>query len=77
LSPDEARPGVILANGATFVDNSFEAPGASGCQLNLRLLHVRIHGLFNSQSGLPSPAGTNEMMQNVDTALARTEFVYP
>lgn len=78
FSFDETRPGVILANGATFVDNSFAAPGANGCVLTLfGFLPISINGLVNTQSGLPSPAGTNETVQNIDTALVESSFVYP
>lgn len=75
---DESRPGVILASNGTFVDNSFSAPGASGCVLTLfGFIPVSINGLVNSQSGLPAPAGTNETVQNIDTALVEDTRVYP
>lgn len=78
LSEDPTRPGVILAKNATLVDNSFSAPGASGCVLTLfGFIPISINGLVNSQSGLPAPAGTNETVQNVDTALVETHWVYP
>jgi hypothetical protein len=78
LSEDPTRPGVVLAKNATLVDNSFSAPGASGCVLTLfGFIPISINGLVNSQSGLPAPAGTNETVQNVDTALVETQWVYP
>jgi len=78
FSFDESRPGVILASNATFVDNSFSAPGASGCVLTLfGFIPISINGLVNSQSGLPAPAGTNETVQNADTALVERINVYP
>jgi len=78
FSFDESRPNVILANNGTFVDNSFSAPGASGCVLTLfGFIPVSINGLVNSQSGLPAPAGTNETVQNIDTALVESQYVYP
>ncbi len=62
----------------TFVDNSFAAPGANGCVLTLfGFIPVGLNGLVNSQSGLPSPAGTNETVQNVDLELATQALVYP
>jgi hypothetical protein len=74
---DEALEILHLEN-ATFVDNSFAAPGASGCTLTLLgFIPVSINGLVNTQSGLPSPAGTNETVQNVDTDLVGSFNVYP
>jgi hypothetical protein len=68
---------IVLANGK-YVDNSFAAPGASGCVLTLLgILPISINGLVNTQSGLPSPAGTNETIQILDTELASSELVYP
>ncbi len=66
-----------LDNGQ-FVDNSFAAPGASGCVLTLfGFIPISINGLVNSQSGLPSPAGTNETRQDFDIELTLEELVYP
>jgi hypothetical protein len=65
-----------LKNG-TFVDNSFSAPGASGCVLTLfGFIPISINGLVNAQSGLPAPAGTNETKQNVDIEIVDKFFVY-
>jgi hypothetical protein len=75
---DESRPGVILAENGTFVDNSFSAPGASGCVLTLfGFIPISINGLVNSQSGLPAAAGTNETVQTIDTALVPSFLPYP
>jgi hypothetical protein len=61
-----------------FVDNSFAAPGATGCTLTLfGFIPISINGLVNAQSGLPSPAGTNETRQDFDTQLAPVSRVYP
>jgi hypothetical protein len=77
VSFDEALQILHLNNGQ-FVDNSFAAPGASGCTLTLfGFIPVSINGLVNSQSGLPSPAGTNETRQNFNTEITGREFVYP
>jgi hypothetical protein len=66
-----------LKNG-TLVDNSFAAPGASGCVLTLfGFIPISINGLVNSQSGLPAAAGTNETVQNTNTEIAEASFVYP
>lgn len=65
-------------NNGEFVDNSFAAPGATGCTLTLfGFIPVSINGLVNSQSGLPSPAGTNETRQKQNTELAPRSLVYP
>ncbi len=54
-----------------YVDNSFAAPGANGCVLTLfGFIPISINGLVNSQSGLPSAAGKNETIQNVDLEAA-------
>jgi hypothetical protein len=77
FSLDPGLPGVVRFLGATYVDNSFAAPGASGCQLNLGLIHLGIDGLINVQSGLPAAAGTNETVQNGNAATVEPKFVYP
>lgn len=61
----------------TFVDNSFAAPAAKGCTLGLPLLNVNIDALVNFQASLPSPAGTNETVQEFDAELVESEVVYP
>jgi hypothetical protein len=61
----------------TYVDNSFAAPGANGCQLKIGFIPIGIDGLVNSQSGLPSPAGTNETIQNFNAEAALKSVVYP
>lgn len=68
---------ISFLNDGIFVDNSFAAPAASGCALNLfGLIPVNIDALVNSQSGLPSPAGTNETKQNFDAEFVESELVY-
>lgn len=75
LSIDEKN--IIHANNGTFVDNSFSAPGASGCVLTLfGFIPISINGLVNSQSGLPSPAGTNETVQTFDGEVTVRALVY-
>jgi len=60
------------------VDNSFSAPGASGCVLTLfGFIPISINGLVNSQSGLPAAAGTNETKQEFDAELVSKKLVYP
>ncbi len=70
--------GIITQNNGIFVDNSFAAPGASGCVLTLfGFIPISINGLVNSQSGLPSAAGKNETQQNFDQEIVVVERVYP
>jgi hypothetical protein len=74
---DEATEILHLNNGA-FVDNSFAAPGASGCVLTLLgFIPVSINGLVNTASALPSPAGTNTTVQSIDSELVGSFNVYP
>jgi len=68
----------ISATGGQFVDNSFAAPGASGCVLTLfGFIPISINGLVNTQSGLPAAAGNNETRQNINLQLAPEERVFP
>lgn len=60
-----------------FVDNSFAAPGANGCKLVLfGFIPISINGLVNEFSELPSPAGTNETVQNFEAETVSVKFVY-
>ena len=69
---------VVIGKNGELVDNSFAAPGATGCQLTLfGFIPISINGLVNSQSGLPSPAGNNETRQLADQELAPLHKVYP
>lgn len=74
---DPEREGVILAKDGRFVDNAFAAPAASGCRLELGLINISIDTLVNVQSGLPSPAGTNETIQDFDGEAVESRLVYP
>lgn len=70
--------GITTFEDGIFVDNSFAAPGASGCVLTLfGFIPISINGLVNSQSGLPAPAGTNTTVQNTEMEIAPEELVYP
>lgn len=65
-------------NNGKYVDNSFAAPGASGCVLTLfGFIPISINGLVNEQSGLPAAAGRNETIQVIDTELTNSHLVYP
>jgi hypothetical protein len=69
---------IIITKNGEFVDNSFSAPGASGCTLTLfGFIPISINGLVNAQSGLPAPAGTNETRQIIDTEFVESAVVYP
>jgi hypothetical protein len=69
---------VITGSNGTLVDNSFAAPGASGCVLTLfGFIPISINGLVNTQSGLPSPAGKNETKQNYNVEIVEAALVYP
>jgi hypothetical protein len=72
--PHPVLPGVIQVTNETRVDNAFAAPAASGCGfLGLGL----IDALVNSVAGLPSPAGTNETIQNGEGEISPVFVVYP
>lgn len=74
----DPETGILTFSNGLFVDNSFSAPGASGCVLNLLgLLGVDANALVNLQSGLPAAAGKNETQQQIDIELAGIESVYP
>ena len=69
---------INTAAGGNFVDNSFAAPGASGCVLTLfGFIPISINGLVNSASGLPAAAGTNETQQEIDQETVNPKWVYP
>lgn len=70
--------GIIHADNGVLVDNSFSAPGASGCVLTLfGFIPISLNGIVNSQSGLPAAAGTNATAQNNDQEIVAVEKVYP
>lgn len=76
FSEDERN--VLVFDDATYVDNSFAAPGANGCTLTLLgFIPVSLDGVVNSASSLPSPAGTNETVQTIDIELVESSLVYP
>ncbi len=68
---------VVSETGGEYVDNSFSAPGASGCVLTLfGFIPISINGVVNSASGLPSAAGKNETRQNYNIELAEPSAVF-
>jgi hypothetical protein len=75
---ETTSPQVLHVNNSELVDNSFAAPGASGCVLTLfGFIPISINGLVNSQSGLPAAAGTNETKQVQDLEFSFPSVVYP
>ncbi|MBA3866419.1 MAG: hypothetical protein H0X42_08770 [Solirubrobacterales bacterium] len=69
---------ILFSKGGKYVDNTWAAPGASGCVLTLfGFIPISINGLVNLASGLPAPAGVNEVVQFIDTEVAASEVVYP
>jgi hypothetical protein len=72
-TPDPVLPGVIRSTGIIFVDNEFAAPAASGCDL---LFFGLINALVNTQAGLPSPAGTNETVQETEATIGFIRAIY-
>ena len=70
---------ILFLNNGTYVDNSFAAPGATGCVLKLGGggFSLNVNSLVNSKVGLPAPAGINEAVMNLNAEVASSEFVYP
>jgi hypothetical protein len=69
---------IIHVNNGKYADNTFSAPGASGCVLTLfGFIPISINGLVNLQSGLPSESGKNSTEQTIDTEIVSAERVYP
>ena len=69
---------IVHLDDGIYVDNSFSAPGASGCVLKLfGFIPISLNGFVNSQSGLPAAAGTNETVQEFDIEFTARENVYP
>ena len=70
--------GIIHLDEGIYVDNSFAAPGVNGCQLVLfGFIPISINGLIDETSELPSPAGTNEAVQEFSLEFVAREKVYP
>lgn len=68
---------ILKAVGAVYVDNSFAAPGASGCKLTLfGFIPISLDPVVNLASGLPAKAGTNETTQNTEAELTSRKNVY-
>jgi hypothetical protein len=68
---------ITSQTGGEFVDNSFSAPGASGCTLSVFGIPISINGLVDSESGLPAAAGTNTTRQTYEQEAVGVKVVYP
>jgi hypothetical protein len=70
---------VVDFTDGTYVDNAFAAPGVNGCTLVIPPFPpIGINGVINSQSELPSPAGSNQAILTFDSEFASSEeTVYP
>jgi hypothetical protein len=65
---------LLTAKNGIYVDNSFSAPGVTGCSL---FGLIPINGLVDETSGLPAAAGTNEAVQDFNLELTQQALVYP
>jgi hypothetical protein len=63
---------LVTVSGGSLVNNSFAAPGASGCG---GIFSFLIDPFVNSIVGLPSPAGTNSAVLEGKLQLAVAEAV--
>jgi len=74
------HPSTVILTGlnGTFVDNTFSAPGATGCKLTLfGFIPISLNSVVNSSSGLPAGPGVNEAVQNYDLEVVEAALVYP
>lgn len=65
---------IFHLNNGIYVDNSFAAPGVSGCKL---FGLIPIDGLVDETSGLPAAAGTNEAVNNFSIEFVERGLVFP
>ncbi|MGN6225226.1 hypothetical protein [Pseudoxanthomonas sp.] len=82
ITDEENFIGYLQVTDATFVDNAFAVPAATGCgniALGLPvltpLLQSLVSGAVNLKVGLPSAAGKNTAVLNSDAAIAASAFV--
>jgi hypothetical protein len=68
---------ILMLKNGTYVDNAFAAPGAHGCKLWFGFFPINIDLAVDLQSGLPSPAGTNETVQDFEGEIVEEALVYP
>lgn len=74
--------GYLQTSGATFVDNSFSVPAASGCgnialglPIVTQVLDALVSGAVNLKVGLPSAGGKNTAIMNSEAAIAAAQYV--
>jgi hypothetical protein len=65
------KPGFFYFKGVSVVDNTWAAPGATGCGL-----FGTLNALVNFKSGLPSAAGNNIAILNSDSYLVDSRLVF-
>lgn len=63
---------VVVAEGDSLVDNTFAAPGASGCG---GLFSSLVDPVVDLKTGIPSAAGTNSAIMNGNSDLASASSV--
>jgi hypothetical protein len=62
--------GILVISGVSLVNNTFKAPGASGCGI-----FGLLDGLINEKIGLPSAAGKNVAVLNGKVEIANAALV--
>jgi len=68
---------IVKFENGIYVDNAFAVPGASGCTLKLfGFIPISLNGFVNEQAGLPSAAGHNEAVQDINIEIAEQASVY-
>jgi len=65
--------GILRLNGATFVDNAWAAPGATGC--GGFLVEYILDPIINSSVGVPAAAGKNTAILKTVSDTAEAELV--
>lgn len=69
---------IVKGTGGKFVDGTFTAPAANGCELKLfGFIPINLDGAINLVSGLPAGSGTNNTSQNYNIEIAEAGLVYP
>jgi hypothetical protein len=76
IGGDPGGLSIIRTTDRVLVNNSFAAPEADGCDILFPGLGI-VDALINSNAGLPSPAGTNEAVFEVDIATSSVTRVFP
>lgn len=69
---ENAAATLLTVKGGVFVDNSFSAPGTTGCG---GLFSLLVNPFVSSVVGVPSPAGHNTAILEGNTEIAQAEAV--